>query len=216
MGSALTFLQRYWEEGDEFLDRIVTGDEAWVQFVNAETKEQSKQWMYTHSPNKPKKLKQTLSNKNMMATVFWDRKGILLTEFMALGTTITSEVYCETLNKLRRSIQNKWRGMLTKGVVLLHNTRPHTAARTNALIKLFIWKISDHPPHSPDLAPSDYHLFTKMKVWLATQRFHANEELMDGVNKWLHNLAAPFFDEGLQKIVSWYKCLNVYGNYVEK
>jgi hypothetical protein len=25
MGSALTFLQRYWEEGDEFLDRIVTG-----------------------------------------------------------------------------------------------------------------------------------------------------------------------------------------------
>ena len=43
MGSALTFLQDYWEEGDEFLDRIVTGDENWVQFVNAETKEQCKQ-----------------------------------------------------------------------------------------------------------------------------------------------------------------------------
>jgi len=38
MGSALTFLRRYWEEGDEFLDRIVTGDETWVQFMNAETK----------------------------------------------------------------------------------------------------------------------------------------------------------------------------------
>jgi hypothetical protein len=45
-----------------------------------------------------------------------------------------------------------------------------------------------------------------MKVWLATQRFHTNEELMDGVNIWLHNSAAPFFDE----------CLNVDGNYVEK
>jgi hypothetical protein len=56
-----------------------------------------------------------------------------------------------------------------------------------------------------------------MKVWLATQRFHTNEELMDGLNKWLHNLAAPFFDEGLQKLVSRYnKCLNVDGNYVEK
>jgi hypothetical protein len=43
MGSAMTFLQRYSEEGDEFLDRIVTGDETWVQFMNAETKEQSKQ-----------------------------------------------------------------------------------------------------------------------------------------------------------------------------
>jgi hypothetical protein len=73
-----------------------------------------------------------------MATVFWVRKEILLTEFMALGTTITSEVYCYTLHKLRSSIQNKHPGMLTKGVVLLHdNARPHTAARTNALIKRF-------------------------------------------------------------------------------
>ena len=86
--------------------------------------------------------------------------------------------------------------MIIKGVIPLHNnTRPHTAARTNAFIKLFKWEIFDHLPYSPDLAPSNYHLFTKMKVWLATQHFHTNEELMDGANIWLHNLAAPFFDE---------------------
>jgi len=85
--------------------------------------------------------------------------------------------------------------MLTKGVVLLHNAWPHAAARTNALIKLFNWAIFDHPPYSPYPAPSDYHLFTKMKVWLATQRFHTKEELVHGVNIWPHNLAAPFFDE---------------------
>jgi hypothetical protein len=102
-------------------------------------------------------------------------------------------------------------------VVKNDNARPQTKARTNALIKLFNWEIFDHPPYSPDLAPSDYHLFTKMKVWLATQRFHTNEELMDRVNNWLHNLAAPFFDEGLHKLVSRYdKCLNVNGNCVEK
>jgi hypothetical protein len=56
-----------------------------------------------------------------------------------------------------------------------------------------------------------------MKVWLATQQFHSNEELVDGINNWLHNLAAPVFDEGLQKLVSRYdKCLNVDGNCVEK
>ena len=218
MGSALMLLQCYWEEGGEFLDRIVSGDETWVQFMNAETKEQSKQWMHTHSPNKPKKFKRTLLNKKMMATAFWDRKGILLTEFMAPGTTITSEVYCETLNKLRRSIQNKRGGMLTKGFVLLHNNmQPHTAAHTNASIKFFNWEIFYHTPYSPDPMPSDYHLFTKMKVWLATQHFHTNEELMDGANNWLHNLAAPFFDKGLQKLVSRYdKSLNVDGNCVEK
>jgi hypothetical protein len=109
-----------------------------------------------------------------------------------------------------------WRGMLTKGVFLQDNVRPHIAARTNALIKLFNWEIFDHPPNSPDLAPIDYRLFTKMKIWLATQCFHTNEDLRDGVNNWLLNLAAMFFNEGLQKLVSRYgKCLNVDGNYVE-
>jgi hypothetical protein len=63
MGSALTFLQWYWEEGDELLGRIVTGDETWVQFITTEKKEQSKQWMHTHSPNKPKKFKRRRTKK---------------------------------------------------------------------------------------------------------------------------------------------------------
>jgi transposase len=77
-------------------------------------------------------------------------------------------------------------GMLTKGVVLLHdNSQPHTMARTNALIKLFNWEIFEHPSFSPDLAPSDYHLFTKMKVWLGTQRFHTGR-----AHGWSQQLAA--------------------------
>ena len=48
--------------------------------------------------------------------VLWGRKGIFLTELMAPGTTITSEVYCKTLNKLRSLIQRQRRGMRTKDV----------------------------------------------------------------------------------------------------
>ena len=44
MGAALSFLERYQREGDAFLDRIVTGDETWVRYVNAETKLQSMHW----------------------------------------------------------------------------------------------------------------------------------------------------------------------------
>jgi hypothetical protein len=66
-------------------------------FCDVETKEQSKQWMHTHSPNKPKKFKQT--SRKLMASVFWDRKGVLMVEFTHQGTTVMSEVYCETLKK---------------------------------------------------------------------------------------------------------------------
>ena len=41
--------------------------------------------------------------------------------------TVNAERYCETLQKLRRIIQNRQRGMLSAGVVLLKdNARPHT------------------------------------------------------------------------------------------
>jgi hypothetical protein len=52
------FLERYHNDGDEFLNHIVrvTGDKTWVSFVNVEAKEQSDQWMHTQSPNKPKIL----------------------------------------------------------------------------------------------------------------------------------------------------------------
>jgi hypothetical protein len=56
-----------------------------------------------------------------------------------------SEVYCETLKKLRRAIQNKRRGMLTSGVVFLHdNARLHTAAHTQALLEHFNWELFGH------------------------------------------------------------------------
>jgi transposase len=76
MASALTLLEWYHKDGDKFPNHSlrVTDDEIWVSFVNVGTKEQSKQWMHTHSPNKPIKCKQ-MSARKRMATVFWDRKG---------------------------------------------------------------------------------------------------------------------------------------------
>jgi hypothetical protein len=86
IASAMDFLERYHKDGEEFLSYILI----WVSFVNIETKEQSKQWMHTHLLNNPKKFKQTLSARKLMATVFWGRKGMLMVEFMQQGTTITS------------------------------------------------------------------------------------------------------------------------------
>jgi hypothetical protein len=73
--------------------------------VNVETKEQSKKQMETHSTNKLKKFKQTLSARKLMATVFWDKERVLMVEFMQQGTAKTSEMYCKTLNCVGHSKQ---------------------------------------------------------------------------------------------------------------
>jgi histone-lysine N-methyltransferase SETMAR len=92
-----------------------------------------------------------------MCTAFWDRKGVLLVDFMPQGTTSNAGVCC---------------GMLSWGVVMIHdNTHPHTTTATQNLITTFGWEQFNHPPYSPDLEPSDFHLFLHLKSFLACRRF---------------------------------------------
>jgi histone-lysine N-methyltransferase SETMAR len=57
--------------------------------------------------------------------------------------------------------------MLSAGIVFLHdNARPHTARWTASLLQEFGWEVFNHPPYSPDLAPSDFHLFLHLKKFL--------------------------------------------------
>jgi hypothetical protein len=61
-------------------------------------------------------------------------------EFLPQGSTINP------LKKLRRAIQNKRRGMLSRGVVMLQdNARPHTPAAAQNLIVTFDWEQFDQP-----------------------------------------------------------------------
>jgi histone-lysine N-methyltransferase SETMAR len=60
------------------------------------------------------------------------------------------------------------------------------------MLKHFNRKLFGHRPYSPDLAPSNYHLFTYLKNWMGSQSFNNNEELTEGVKTWLSSRAADF------------------------
>jgi hypothetical protein len=71
-------------------------------------KPKNSQWMQIHSLNKPKKFnKHCLLARMLMATVSWDRKGVIMVKFVQQGTTITSEVYCEALKNCRGPFRPK-------------------------------------------------------------------------------------------------------------
>lgn len=81
--------------------------------------------------------------------------------------TINAAACCETLKKLKKKIMDKKRGMLTRGMSLLHdNARHHTACLTQEPFVSFGWDIVAHSPYSPDLVLSDYDLFDKLKEFL--------------------------------------------------
>jgi len=110
------------------------------------------------------------------------------------------------------------RGMLITTILLLHdNARPHSAPQTQDLITSIRWEQRDHPSYSPDLSPSDFHLFLHLKNFLGVKRFDDDDDLNDAVQKWLTSQAAALYEEGIQKRVPRHdKCLNNGGEYVEK
>jgi len=157
-------LDRYKNEGEEFLSRIVTGDETWVHHYEPESKRQSMEWKHLGSPAKKKFKTQPFVGK-VMLTIFWDSKGPILEDYLEKGCTINSARYSDLLtNNLKPAVRTKHRDLLSKKVLLLHdNARPHTASHTIETINHLGFKVQEHPAYSPDLALSDYHLFGPLK-----------------------------------------------------
>jgi histone-lysine N-methyltransferase SETMAR len=84
-------------------------------------------------------------------------------------------------------------------VCLLHdNARPHSTHVTTALLQTFKWDVLDQLLQSPDLAPSDFHLFLHRKKHLAGKKFE--DETQEEVMTWFKGQAADFYDSGIQKL----------------
>ena len=74
----------------------------------------------------------------------------------------------------------------------------------------------DHPPYSPNLAPSDFRLYLHLKKHLAGKKFDDDDEVQE-VMTWFRGQAADFYDSGIQKLVPRLNtCLDNAGDYVEK
>ena len=155
-------------------------DETGVHHYNPETKVQSKQWKHYDSPS-PKKARVQPSACKIMLTVFWDQRGEVTMDFLAKGSTITGTYFVSLLKKLQNAIKTERRGMLTKGFRLLqHNAPVHNSFVVQTEARSCGYEVIPHPPYSPDLAPSDLHLFPSMKSFLKGTRFSSDESMASG------------------------------------
>ena len=121
--SSRELLGVYEENPESFHARLVTGDETWIHHWDPETKQESMQWKHPGSPP-PKKFKTQPSAGKVMATVFWDSKGVLMVDYKPTGISITGAYYADLMKQLRTEIKEKRRGKLSQGVLLLHDNAP--------------------------------------------------------------------------------------------
>jgi hypothetical protein len=74
-----------------------------------------------------------------------------------------------------------------------------------------------HPPYSPDLAASNYHLFSPLKNAISRNKFEDDDEVISEVKTWLRQRPAEWYSEDIQALTSrWRKAIDSEEDYVEK
>jgi histone-lysine N-methyltransferase SETMAR len=210
-------LARFRHNPENFLARFVTMDETWVHHFDPETKRQSMEWKHKGSPP-PRKFRVCASAGKVMASIFWDAEGILLVDYLDHGATINGQYYAGLIQKLRVAIKDKRRGKLSRGVLFHQDNAPvHKSHVAMVAIRDAGFELMDHPAYSPDLAPSDFFLFPKLKEHLRGKKFSCDNDVMRVTNEWLMGQEKEFFENGIRALEHrWSKCIDVQGDYVEK
>ncbi|KAG5310810.1 MOS1T transposase, partial [Pseudoatta argentina] len=68
--------------------------------------------------------------------------------------------------------------------------------------------------YSPDIAPSDFHLFRSMAHGLADRRFHSYEEAQKWIDSWIASKDMSFFRRGIHVLPErWSKVVESDGKY---
>jgi hypothetical protein len=78
-----------------------------------------------------------------------------------------------------------------------------------------LYELLQHPHSSPYLAPSDFCLFPKLKLFLAGQCFSSNQEAIAAVEGYFADLTKNHYRDGIVALVHcWHKCISIKGDYV--
>lgn len=201
----------------DFLHRIITMDETWIHHYTPESPQQAKQWRKKgESPAKRPKTEKSAGK--VLASVFWDYKGIIFIDYLEHGRTITGDYFVRLLDRLVEEIKKKRPYMSKKKILfLLDNAPAHKCQLSKEKYEQLGLELIPHPPYSPDLAPSDYYLFPNLKRWLAGKRFESNEEVEFETDSYFGRLQSDYYLEGIKKLEDrWNRCILLNGDYVEK
>ena len=156
----------------QWLSNLITGDEKWVMYANHTRK---RQWLGLGQPGVETPLPEP-HPKKVMISVWWGVNGIIHWETLPTGCTITADSYCQQLERVAEKLKGK-----QDLIYFLHdNARPHAAKSTRRELLELGWKTINHPPYSPDLAPTDYHMIRSLSHHLSGKIFDNEEDLKNG------------------------------------
>jgi len=191
----------------EWLKTLITGDEKWVLYVNYTHK---RQWLEAGEVGVATP-KNDLHPKKIMLSVWWGVKGIIHWELLPAGCTITADLYCQQLDRVAAKLQGK-----QDRIYFLHdNARPHIAKSTRKKLLKLGWITIPHPSYSPDLAPTDYHLFHSLANYLREKKFNDETDIKIEIDTFFNQKSKDFSERGILSLPErWQQVIDTDGAYI--
>ena len=163
------------DEGKWRLCDVVTGDESWIFHRKIQKKCMNMEWVAPGGTPGTVVKRNQFEKKNMIC-VFFKSSGHLLVDVLKRGKTIDNVFYTNKFLKPLAAAVRAFRPVSgLRNIKLLHdNARPHIHKNVKNYIKTQGITLIEHPPYSPDLAPSDFWLFDEIKRRLPEQVEESN------------------------------------------
>ena len=189
--ASLALLHLYNENPEDFISRVITNDEIWIHHYDPESKQESMQWVEKGS-KPPTKARVRASAGKVMLTVCW----ILLEFYWSTSYHTNKQLMPNTILKsfaacVKQSLRNtgvNWRVVPTFFTTTRHLKRRVLIRMPSDTLGFANHRLRfNHLPYSPDLAPSDFHLFPNLKKSLRWRHFENDEEHISAVNVWFKN-----------------------------
>ncbi|KAK6763744.1 hypothetical protein RB195_024177 [Necator americanus] len=142
-------------------------------------------------------VKGEIHEKKVMLSVWWRVHGIYRFELLPDNMTVTAEVYCAQLQTLADKIRKEH----PKLDNVHDNARPHIAKKTSQKILELGWEVLPHTPCSPELVPSDYHLFRSFQHHLEEKRSDDRDHLENDLRAFFASPESPeFYAKGIRDL----------------
>jgi len=172
---------------------------------------------HNDSPRPQKILVQKSAGK-VLASIFWDQDGILLSDYVPKGQTINAEYYLSLPVQLKDILKEKRRGKVIKGACSC-TTMPRLTGNLQPRRNWTTWASRvtiTHPtlriwPRRTTTCSLDWKNYRKFVIFRPTRR-----SLLPRRPGWTDNLLNLSFLSGLQKLEQWAKkCIELRREYIE-
>ena len=129
----------------------------------------------------------------------WPYKDFRSRPVLSSNKTGAAETYSAQLDRVNAKLRSPGHSVLSRnGVIFLQdNARPHVVQQTQAKINELGLEQVTQQPYSPDLAPSDYHLFRSLEHSLRGKRFINVDQVKKHLSHYFASKSKSFYQRGI-------------------